>query len=135
MTVQIASKIGFVQVGDWRLDSSLKSGIRFRLQEMHEKRVIYAFVVGQRVKYIGVCDNTTTTLQDRMSRYQSMTGAGTNRRIAGYIHKLLDSGEAVSIYAWQPSAALEHKGLIVDLVKGLENPLIAGFKPEWNIKG
>lgn len=127
--------LGFAHIGEWCADAHLKSGIRHRLQQMQTRRVIYAFIVGDQVKYVGVCDNTTTSLHDRMSRYQSMAGAGTNRRIAGYIREVLASGTPVFIYAWEPRDAPQHQGITIDLVKGLENPLIARLRPEWNIKG
>jgi hypothetical protein len=101
---------------------------------MHTSRVVYAFVVGQEVKYIGVCDNTRTTLEDRMKRYQSMAGAGNNKRIARLIQGELTEGRQVLIYAWVPHDEFQCRGLTVDLVKGLENPLIAELKPDWNIK-
>ncbi len=125
---------GFVEVGKWKLNEHLRSGVAFELYRFKEKRVVYAFVIDAEVKYIGVCDNTSTTLKNRMSRYQSLQGAGTNERIANKIKDCLNRGKAVKIFALKPESTLQYKGLNVDLVKGLENPLIERLKPEWNIQ-
>lgn len=124
---------GFVEVGKWKLKKSLKSGVAFELHKF-KKRVIYAFVVDDKTKYIGVCDNTNTTLKDRMSRYQGLQGAGTNERIANKIKDCLKQGKTVKIFALKPEPILQckYKKLNVDLVKGLENPLIERLKPGWN---
>jgi hypothetical protein len=128
------SEFGFQKVGKCALDESLNSGVRFRINELGNERVVYAYTVDDEVKYIGVCDSTGTTLKDRMSRYQGMVGAGTNERIAELIKECLRQGKEVEILAWKPDTEVEFKGLKVDLVKGLENPLIQGLRPEWNIK-
>ncbi len=125
---------GFVEVGEWKLEESLKSGVAFELYNFQKERVVYAFVVDDEVKYIGVCDNTSTTLKDRMSRYQSQQGAGTNERIANKIKDCLKRGKAIKIFALKPESTLQYKGVNVDIVKGLENPLIGKLKPEWNIQ-
>jgi hypothetical protein len=67
-----------------------------------------------------------------MGRYKSMQGAGTNERIATKIKECLEKGEAVKIFALKPELSCDYKGLSVDLVKGLENPLIERLQPEWN---
>jgi len=113
---------------------NLKSGITFKLDNFENERVIYAFVVEGEAKYIGVCENSTTTLRDRMGRYKSLQGAETNKRIARKIEDCLGRGKAVKIFALKPESILQYEGLNVDLVKGLENPLIEKLKPGWNIQ-
>ena len=125
---------GFVKVGEWRLKKDLKSGITFKLDNFENERVIYAFVVEGEAKYIGVCENSTTTLRDRMGRYKSLQGAGTNERIARKIKDCLGREKAVKMFALKPESILQYEGLNVDLVKGLENPLIEKLKPGWNIQ-
>lgn len=126
------AEIGFREVGEWALDENLKSGVRFLVNELHNERVIYAYTVDGEVRYIGVCDKTTTTLKDRMGRYQSRAGSGTNKRIAELIKECLVEGRVVKILALKPDTEIELKGLKVDLVKGLENPLIRKVRPVWN---
>jgi hypothetical protein len=66
--------LGFVEAGTCVPDSVLKSGLRFTIHRHKKDRVIYAFLVDDEVKYIGVCDNTKTCFSDRMSRYQGIMG-------------------------------------------------------------
>ena len=124
---------GFRDVGVWRLDSALKSGVRFSITTYADERVIYAFAVDDTTKYVGVCDTSNTTLRSRLSRYQGMAGAGTNKRVAELIKTELDSRRSVRILAWLPGEEFQVGGLAIDLVKGLENPLIQAVNPEWNI--
>jgi len=125
---------GFAEVGEWRLKENLKSGITFQLNNFEKERVIYAFVVDGETKYIGICDSNTTTLKSRMNRYKNLQGAGTNERIAIEIRNCLKSGKAVRIFALKPPSSLDYKDLNVDLIKGLENPLIESLRPDWNIQ-
>ena len=92
MSVAELVRVGFVEAGACTLDPVLKSGVRFTLHRHQADRVIYAFSVGDEVKYIGVCDNTKTCFSDRMSRYQGIMGAGTNKRVVGYIKAALGGG-------------------------------------------
>jgi hypothetical protein len=133
--LEIEELYGFERVGEWKSDERSKSGITFELEKFKGNRVIYAFVVDSEVKYIGVCENTTTTLKDRMSRYKNLQGGGTNERIAKEIKTCLKQGKSVKIFALRPPASeYKYKDLNIDLVKGLENPLIEKLKPAWNIQ-
>lgn len=131
----VLTDFGFAEVGVWKLYSAVNSGISFTLMGMKDARVIYSFVVGDDVKYIGVCDNTRTTLTDRMGRYKNMQGAGTNERIAKRIGESLNKGIPVRIFGLSPESAVQYRVLSIDLIKGLEHPLIRFFSPEWNIQG
>ena len=126
------SESGFVMAGEWTLRPTVKSGITFKLTAFASSRVVYAFVVDGQPKYIGICEKDTTTLQDRIIRYKNQQGAGTNERISIKIRQALSAGKAVHIFALQPDTRFDYRGLEIDTVKGLENPLIARFKPEWN---
>jgi hypothetical protein len=125
-------EIGLLCVGEWRIDRGLKSQVRFSLTRFQEARAVYAYMVGSSLKYIGVCHTTNTTLAKRLARYQGMTGGGTNKRVAGLIRAALLHGDIVTIHAWAPPNDITYKGLLVDLVNGLENPLIALLRTEWN---
>jgi len=129
---------GFIEVGECKTKNSLKSKVAFEIHNLKEKRVVYAFVVDDKAKYIGICAKPKITLKDRMGRYQSMTGDSTNERIAGEIKKCLKRGKAVKIFALKPESSLLrkgfYKGLKVDLVKGLENPLFESLDLKWNIQ-
>jgi len=124
---------GFDEVGQWRLRASVKSGVTFRLDRYQNDRVIYAFVVDGNPKYVGICDKSTTTLKDRMSRYRGRVGGSTNKRIADAIRGALQRGATVKILALRPHDSIQYRGLHIDLVKGLENPLLEAVDPDWNV--
>ena len=131
------STYGFILVGQWINSATVKSGITYKLTTLSSERAVYAFVVDSTPKYIGICEKDTTTLKDRMGRYKNQQGGGgsstsTNERVSINIKQMLDQGKIVEIYALNPSQKDIFVDLQVDLVKGLENPLVAIFKPEWN---
>ena len=130
-----AQEAGFVAAGSCRLDPALLSGVRFTVTALQDQRVVYAFSVDGVIKYIGVCNTPNTTLRQRMKRYQGMMGSGTNRRVTLEIKAALFGGSRISILALQPQGSLKHGKFAVDLVKGLENPLIETFHPLWNVQG
>lgn len=125
-------KYGFTPAGRWSLDPARKGGVRVTLDRLQNERVVYAFIVGSSVMYVGVCDSPTTTLKVRMARYESLIGAGTNARIVGEIKECLAKGLAVTIVALRPDAATKYIDLDVDHVRGLESALIERFRPGWN---
>lgn len=123
---------GFIEVGEWTLDEKSEFGITFELNKFEKERAIYAFVVDDKIKYIGICASKNTTMQNRFERYKKLSGESTNKRIAEEIRNCLKSGKFVKIFALKPKSSLKYKDLYVDLVKGLENPLIEFIRPEWN---
>jgi hypothetical protein len=131
------SAYGFIPVGEWILSDTVKSHITFKLKTLASDRVVYAFVVEGMPKYIGICEKDTTALKDRMGRYKGQQGSrpngiSTNERISIEIRQMLNQGKRVEIYALKPTNKQLFVDLQVDLVKGLENPLIARFQPAWN---
>ena len=123
---------GFVKVGRWKLNENIKSGIDFELNDLEEERVVYAFVVDGKVKYIGICEKKT--LKDRMNDYKLLRGGDADNRIAEKIKNHLKNEITVEIFALKPKSGLirQYKGLDVDLVGGLKRPLIEELDPEWN---
>jgi len=69
-----------------------------------------------------------------MKRYKYLSGAGTNARVVKEIKGCLNSKpvtKSVKIFALEPQVR-KYEDLNVDLVKGLEYPLIERLKPDWN---
>jgi hypothetical protein len=126
------SSYGFIPAGECINRATIKSSIAYKLTAFASDRVVYSFVVDDTPKYIGICEKDTTNLKDRMERYKNQVGGSTNERISIRIKQVLDQGKKVEIYALKATAKYIIVDLQVDLVKGLENPLIARFKPEWN---
>jgi len=125
-------KIGFRKVGIWeKSKKKIRSGIKFTLTHFQENRVIYAFVKQgktNRPVYIGICESPRTTLSKKMNQYQYLLGGSTNERIGGKIRKDIRAGKKIEIYALNPTSNRKYKKVQLDLVKGLENPLITIFK-------
>ena len=69
-----------------------------------------------------------------MNRYKNLQGGSTNERIVKEIKDCLKHGKDVKIFALKPNSTVQYNGLNIDLVKGLENPLIEKLKPDWNIQ-
>lgn len=136
MDLNKLKKYGFKEVGEWYFYEKIKSKINFKLNEDYKnKRVIYAFIVDNKVKYIGCCQKKNITLENRMKRYKSRTGKGTNERVAKEIKKCVENNKAVKIFALEPKEKIRYKNLLkIDLINGLEDPLISKFEPEWNKK-
>lgn len=135
MTVSQMLGIGFGKVGTCHLDERLKWKVRFKVSERANERVLYAFAVEDEIVYIGVCESDKTTLAARMNRYQGRIGRGTNKKVAEFLEKRLRKGLQVTILGWKPDADIRVGQFRVDLVKGLENPLIARASPELNFHG
>ncbi len=117
---------GFEKVGQWKKGKP-KSGISFTLDKFENERVIYTFIIQKRVKYLGICDNYKTNLKDRISRYRSKAGGSTNQKVAEKIADSLLKGHKVEIWALKTQGLRRYKGIEVDCIKGLENPLLRVF--------
>lgn len=66
--------------------------------------MIYAFVVKDEVKYIGICDRRN--LKQRMNSYKSgetEKAGSTNKKVLKLIKNELNKGEQVLIYAVEPN--------------------------------
>jgi hypothetical protein len=123
---------GFIEVGCWKLDET-GEGIEKKPYNNYKlysnKEAIYAFVVENieyPVKYFGIGD----PLNRRLNKYvTSLKGPKEERE---NIIKLLKDGYNVKFFAFMPNEDLSknhlYKGLIINLVMGLEYPLINSFK-------
>lgn len=125
-------KIGFQEVGKWQKGNN-KSGIDFNLyQHNKQKQILYAFISGETVYYIGKSDNT---LETRMNGYKNAGGSQrTNIRVQAELKKLLNEEKVVKIYVLVDNSNYEHKGIKIRLSAGLEDNLIMEIKPEWNYR-
>lgn len=121
-------EIGFQGAGRWLLkgdDLALEL-----LSLMDRQNVLYAFVSGKTVKYVG---KTTQTLQRRMFGYQKPNqDQRTNWRNRLAIVNLLKRGEPVEILALADSGLLRYGSFHLNLAAGLEDSIIQTIKPEWN---
>ena len=123
-------KIGFENVGNWYLNDG---SIMFILNShANQKNILYAFVVDGVIKYIG---KSILTLRRRIYAYQHFGPTQkTNIRVHGLLKEMLIKNKSISIYAFVTKNPMLYKGVPIDLAAGLEDSLIAKFKPEWNIR-
>ena len=133
-------KVGFVDVGRWELDGT---EITFCLEGLpseaerqvylNTRKALYAFVQDDTVQYIG---KTARTIQQRLVGYcRPHRGQVTNVRCNGWIKSAAESGIRTRIYVFVPTAHLQYAQFDIDLAAGLEDALIADFKPGWNGRG
>lgn len=129
---------GFHKVGKWKLQKNRRGEEEIKPDldkgsTLVRERVIYAYTMGRKVKYIGICQGKKTTLRKRLNRHNWRT----NMKIKSVksLHDGLKDGRRIMIYAWKPSEGRRYKWLNVDLIKGLESPLIRRFRTiemGWN---
>lgn len=127
--LQRLSNMGFREVGNWMLTAD---GIAYTLDKKEEKskNVLYAFVSGGEVLYIG---KTTQTLKTRMYGYQNPGDTqSTNRKNKKNLEKILSAGKAVLILALPDHDLLYYGGFHLNLAAGLEDDLIKQIDPKWN---
>ena len=116
---------GFKKVGEWELKKDEIRPIFFD-DILKLERVIYAYVVNSRAKYIGICHTENSRLERRL-RYHRWRN---NKKLTSVaeLRKNLKNKKKVYIFAWKPSNKIKYKWLNVDLISGLEKPLIVRFK-------
>lgn len=131
MNLRRLRSLGFKRAGQWVLRNGrlYYDGSRF-----DDKRVVYAFVFGGEVVYIGICDSRRRTFRDRMKLYETHS-ARVHDSARKRIKAALDARKKVEVYATYPSRRVHYQGIEVDLVRGLEYPLIDAFPGVWNDKG
>lgn len=125
---------GFASVGSWTSDLQ-GSGIEYVGTEVKNEKLIYAFVTGSEIMYIGKCKRFTR----RMSQYKTAEQRKdryTNKRVFEGIRESLIAGSKVQIFVLFPEVSPIPKinDLPIDLVDGLETPFIDKFDPNWNKK-
>lgn len=121
-------QIGFEQVGVWRLRGDQ---LALELTRMAGQRnVLYAFVHGGAVLYVG---KTTGTLETRMGGYlRPYVTQRTNVRNNLALLKLLNDDLGVDIYAWADPGIHRIGEFHLNYAAGLEDSIIRSLSPPWN---
>jgi hypothetical protein len=124
-------QIGFRRVGRWNLTAGK---LAYALDDCGlAGDVLYAFVSGQDVLYIG---KTTQDLQRRMYGYQRPGPTQrTNIACNAKILEALSAQGAIDIYVFRDPEPRIHVGVPINLAAALEDGLIREFKPPWNKAG
>ncbi|MCL2846004.1 MAG: hypothetical protein FWE23_11260 [Chitinivibrionia bacterium] len=112
------TELGFEKVGEWVLKNGKIEAV-LNEDKRAQENFIYAFVVNEKVMYIG---KTSRTLKARMQNYTNCDESQTaNVRICEEVKNILKNSGEVLIYA-MPNGDLEPK-------------FIKMLSPEWNIQG
>lgn len=121
-------EIGFQRAGRWNLEGE---ELILQLDDLADRQnVLYAFVAGSTVKYVG---KTTQSLQRRMFGYQKPNvDQRTNWRNRIAIVELLKRVQQVDILALADTGLLHYGSFHLNLAAGLEDSIIQTLKPEWN---
>jgi hypothetical protein len=105
--------------------------LKYRLDKYQQStKILYAFVIGEKVFYIG---KSIKTLHQRMYGYQN-PGSSQRTNIANHqrLIKLLETGQLVQIFVLAEYEPITYRGVLVNLAAGLEDELIQLLKPPWN---
>lgn len=123
--------IGFVEAGAWTLADDLLQLVLQRHQAA--RRILYAFITGETVLYIGV---STRSLAQRMRGY-ARPGPTQRTNIANHARlvAILEAGRPVTIWMLVPAEIITYRGVPLDVAAGLESTLIARLRPPWNVRG
>ncbi len=124
-------EIGFRRVGRWQLVSGQPA---YALDSDESScDLLYAFVSGREVLYVG---KTTQQLRVRMHGYQRPE-ASQRTNVAGQanLSKHLGSGRGVDIYILCDDGTVQRGSFRVSLAAGLEDAIIRGLSPAWNVVG
>ncbi|NJN83523.1 MAG: hypothetical protein HC802_15400, partial [Caldilineaceae bacterium] len=121
--------IGFTRVGGWHLVDDAPA---VTLHSMGESvNVLFAFVAGGEVKYVG---RSVQSLVRSLDRFQNPTDkldefAACRQQIADSLY----AGVEVDIYILPERGLLQYGDFHVNLAAGLEESILATLQPEWNI--
>lgn len=95
--------------------------------------MLYAFVVGDEVLYIG---KTVQPLRARMRGYERPAPTqSTNERSHAKIREFLAGGREVQVLALPDNGLLHYGGFHVNLAAGLEDSIVRELRPKWNVTG
>jgi hypothetical protein len=122
------TRIGFQPAGQWLLTDD---GLSLELTAVSEqKNVLYAFVLGGKVQYVG---KTTKTLRRRMMGYLKPSSTQkTNTRNHKKIVELLRQGKDIYIFAWADHGLHQYGDFTINLAAALEDSIIETLAPPWN---
>ncbi len=131
-SIQALLNLGFEDVGIWELGGEK---IKNKLTKYaSSKQVLYAFVIDEKVLYIG---KTIRSLSQRLYGYANPgSSQSTNIKNNKKIKTILERGEEIKIFVFAPQKnEVAYKGIPVNLAAGLEDNLISILQPPWNDTG
>lgn len=123
--------MGFRKFAEWVISSG-KLKCEF-MADATEKNVLYAFISGDDVLYIG---KSVRSLKKRMYNYQNPGPTqSTSVRCNKLLFDAVASGKSIEVHALHDNGLLYYGGFHVNLAAGLEDSLVSTLKPAWNVAG
>jgi hypothetical protein len=133
-------EIGFIEIGNWQIDPNTNNlnPNYFTSEYNFEPNSLYAFTyeydnTEMELAYIG---KTSKTI---ISRFQGYSKPGkkqqTNIRVNSEIINKIHEGFIVRIFILPDNPQLQWKGYNLNIAAGIEDSLIQGLNPKWNIHG
>ncbi|WP_443749357.1 hypothetical protein [Asticcacaulis solisilvae] len=137
MSAEILKNMDFRDVAFWyRKDGFLRyqyDGAKEFEGIFDISNVLYAFVEGHEVRYIG---KTTQSARTRFIGYCTPSPAqSTNVKCNREIGEIVDRGGTVRIFIFSPISHFSYAEFPINLAAGLEDALVARLQPRWNGKG
>lgn len=134
MDVEDLKRIGFAEIGEWRLDRDGRIALCLASEGAADLTLVpnacYAFTEGAHVRYIG---KTTQGIRKRFYYYANpRANQSTNVRCNHNIREAITEGRVIGVLAFVPSTDLRIGEFRLNLAAGLEDDLIARFAPPWN---
>jgi len=123
--------MGFKKIGVWKKDNK---AFTFSINWNSKcNNLVYGFVIGREIKYIGKTDDT---LHKRLMGYKNPgISQNTNIRLKDNILEALINNRIVDIFILIPEEKIYFEGYCLNISAGLEGTLIKEFKPAWNLNG
>ncbi len=136
LTADALLNIGFCDVGFWTVQNDrLKYAFDGENAVANKdlflvSNVLYAFVEGDEVKYIG---KTTQSLRSRFAGYCNPSERqSTNTKNNANLREIISRGIHPRIFVFAPITLLNYGDFPINLAAGLEDALVSSFTPAWN---
>ncbi len=120
-------------MGKWDLECNVLKYKNTNNNIQDKDKILYAFVVGNKVKYVG---KSAQKLCKRMKLYSNADNSQKNNtRIKKKILKKLKDRREVKIYAFYSPSLCKIGIFEVNWAAALEDSIIEKLKPAWNKQG
>ncbi len=138
------SAMGFLQAGRFVADASDSNRMKFEaiIEILPKSPGVYAFLVNDKVIYIGSATSAGKGLSRRVVQYCHDKRRSNARPVHGLLRSILDKpilDQRPAIDVWimptEEDLPIGDKRLFVDVAIGVEAWLIKKFKPDGNLRG
>ena len=122
--------LGFTKCGSWCLNDNGELDLNLNIVPAG-RNVLYAFVVGGDVLYVG---KTVQGLAKRLYGYKRPGATQTTNLRANALIQEQMAGSCVDVYVWACDGLMMYAGFRVDLAAGLEDAIVRDIQPAWNMR-